>query len=248
MSNYRNYILRSDSTLALAVDQLSSPVSRLLLLLLHTKSYPRSGLSRLGRSITAFRLEYEAIAHPALPSKQYKVLHDIRTFLWIAHAAQQLLFAEKIPTLSLALVLYKHMVVLFKTIEPIMRSRIVHAARSHTRHKAKSVEPCAVRRPTGQCSRYARPTQAPSMEPDVEYTMRRPTGALNAVVSMFYKGEHGLMKCTHQPVSPTLSSIYSQLRILQVLLSCAPLSPSLPPSSSSSLQSLPTSVSLHGVV
>jgi hypothetical protein len=71
----------------------------------------------------------EDIAHVALSDAQYKVLADIRMFLEVAHHAQQILSAEKTPTLSLALPLYERLIVTFKKLET-KRPKIAHAVRS----------------------------------------------------------------------------------------------------------------------
>jgi hypothetical protein len=72
---------------------------------------------------------YEDIAHHQLSAKQYEVLNDIRMFLRIPHQAQQILSAEKTPTLCLALPLYERMISMFKNLERA-RPKIAHAVRS----------------------------------------------------------------------------------------------------------------------
>jgi hypothetical protein len=73
--------------------------------------------------------QYEELAHLGLSHKQLEVLDDIRKFLLIPHTAQQILSAEKTPTLSLALPLYEQMIEMFKTLES-KRPKIAHAVRA----------------------------------------------------------------------------------------------------------------------
>jgi hypothetical protein len=73
--------------------------------------------------------KYADIAHHQLSAKQYEVLNDIRTFLRIPHQAQQVLSAEKTPTLCFALPLYERMIEVFKNVER-GRPKIAHAVRS----------------------------------------------------------------------------------------------------------------------
>jgi hypothetical protein len=47
------------------------------------------------------------LAHLLFTEPEYQALHDIQVILSIPHAAQELLLAEKTPTLSMALPAYK---------------------------------------------------------------------------------------------------------------------------------------------
>ena len=50
--------------------------------------------------------KYDEIAHLALDDDTIRVLVDIRRFLYIPHVVQELVSAEKTPTLSIVLPMY----------------------------------------------------------------------------------------------------------------------------------------------
>ncbi|KAG5637368.1 hypothetical protein H0H81_004793 [Sphagnurus paluster] len=54
------------------------------------------------------QIEY---SHLLLIEMEYQVIHDIQSILSIPHAAQELLSAEKTPTLSMALPAYKMIII-----------------------------------------------------------------------------------------------------------------------------------------
>ena len=53
---------------------------------------------------------------PVLSHKQFEVLQDIKQVLLVSHCAQQLLSAERTPTLALALPVYKSLTASWKSL------------------------------------------------------------------------------------------------------------------------------------
>jgi hypothetical protein len=61
--------------------------------------------------------KHSEIAHFALGSTHVKVLVDIRRFLYIPHVVQEIVSAEKTPTLSLVIPMYKKLVVMLNDLK-----------------------------------------------------------------------------------------------------------------------------------
>jgi hypothetical protein len=80
--------------------------------------------------------EHEDIAHHQLSEKQYEVLDHIRSYLRVPHKAQELLSAEKTPTLCLALPLYEQLIDVLQHLE-LQLPKIAHAIRSSRRYLEK---------------------------------------------------------------------------------------------------------------
>ena len=70
--------------------------------------------------------KHAEIAHLALNNTKIQVLSDIQQFLYIFHIVQEIVSAEKTPTLSLVLPLYEKLVALLNKLK-IQLPKLEHA-------------------------------------------------------------------------------------------------------------------------
>jgi hypothetical protein len=83
-------------------------------------SFLRCFIINLSQAIRIFLLKAKnaSISHHALTDLQSKVLDEIRQFLALPHAVQELVSAEKTPTLPVVLPAYEKLLHLFKLMKP----------------------------------------------------------------------------------------------------------------------------------
>jgi hypothetical protein len=60
--------------------------------------------------------KHQEIAHHALGDMALRVLDDIRTFLRVPHIVQEIVSAEKTPTLSIVLPIYEKLIVMLNNL------------------------------------------------------------------------------------------------------------------------------------
>jgi hypothetical protein len=70
--------------------------------------------------------KHEDIAHHMLSDMALHILDDIRTFLRVPHIVQEIVSAEKTPTLSIVLPIYEKLIVMLKNIRSQL-PEIAHA-------------------------------------------------------------------------------------------------------------------------